>query len=93
MEKKELIRKDQFIEYLEHSIDDNAGFNLEWELKKDNKTFITSVTKITPSMLQDTLKFVINELDEDLNYIGNGEVGAGFTAGIKGWEMFDVEEW
>ncbi len=93
MEKKELSRKDWIIEYLENSIDDNAGFNLEWELKKDNKTFITSVTKITPSMLQDTLKFVINELDEDLNYIGNGEVGAGFTAGIKGWEMFDVEEW
>ena len=93
MEKKELSRKDWIIEYLENSIDDNAGFNLEWELKKDNKTFITSVTKITPSMLQDTLKFVINELDEDLNYIGNGEVGVGFTAGIKGWEMFDVEEW
>ena len=93
MEKKELSRKNWIIEYLENSIDDNAGFNLEWELKKDNKTFITSVTKITPSMLQDTLKFVINELDEDLNYIGNGEVGAGFTAGIKGWEMFDVEEW
>lgn len=93
MEKKELSRKDWIIEYLENSIDDNAGFNLEWELKKDNKTFITNVIKITPSMLQDTLKFVINELDEDLNYIGNGEVGAGFTAGIKGWEMFDVEEW
>ena len=43
-------------------------------------------------MLQDTLKFVLNELDEDLNYI-NGEVGAGFTARIKGWQMFDVEEW
>ena len=93
MEKKELSRKDWIIEYLENSIDDNAGFNLEWELKKDNKTFITNMIKITPSMLQDTLKFVINELDEDLNYIGNGEVGAGFTAGIKGWEMFDVEEW
>lgn len=92
MEKKELSRKDWIIEYLENSIDDNAGFNLEWELKKDNKTFITSVTKITPSMLQDTLKFVLNELDEDLNYI-NSEVGAGFTARIKGWEMFDVEEW
>ena len=93
MEKKELSRKDWIIEYLENSIDDNAGFNLEWELKKDNKTFITNVIKITPSMLQDTLKFVINELDEDLNYICNGEVGAGFTAKIKGWEMFDVEEW
>lgn len=93
MEKKELSRKDWIIEYLENSIDDNAGFNLEWELKKDNKTFITNVIKITPSMLQDTLKFVINELDEDLNYIGNGKIGAGFTAGIKGWEMFDVEEW
>lgn len=93
MEKKELSRKDWIIEYLENSIDDNAGFNLEWELRKDNKIFITSVTKITPSMLQDTLKFVINELDEDLNYICNGEVGAGFTAKIKGWEMFDVEEW
>jgi len=92
MEKKELSRKDWIIEYLENSIDDNAGFNLEWELKKDNKTFITSVTKITPSMLQDTLKFVLNELDEDLHYI-NGEVGAGFTARIKGWEMFDKEEW
>lgn len=93
MEKKELSRKDWIIEYLENSIDDNAGFNLEWELRKDNKIFITSVTKITPSMLQDTLKFVINELDEDLNYIGNGEVGVGFTAGIKGWEMFNIEEW
>ena len=92
MEKKELSRKDWIIEYLENSIDDNAGFNLEWELKKDNKTFITSVTKITPSMLQDTLKFVLNELDEDLNYIGNDD-GAGFTARIKGWQMFDVEEW
>ncbi|MBB1549155.1 MAG: hypothetical protein HG450_004050 [Clostridiales bacterium] len=93
MEKKELSRKDWIIEYLENSIDDNAGFNLEWELKKDNKTFITSVTKITPSMLQDTLKFVLNELDEDLNYIGNDEIGAGFTARIKVWQMFDVEEW
>ena len=93
MEKKELSRKDWIIEYLENSIDDNVGFNLEWELKKDNKTFITSVTKITPSMLQDTLKFVLNELDEDLNYISNDEIGAGFTARIKGWEMFDVEEW
>ena len=93
MEKKELSRKGWIIEYLENSIDDNAGFNLEWELKKDNKTFITSVTKITPSMLQDTLKFVLNELDEDLNYIGNDEIGAGFKARIKGWQMFDVEEW
>lgn len=93
MEKKELSRKDWIIEYLENSIDDNAGFNLEWELKKDNKTFIISVTKITPSMLQDTLKFVLNELDEDLNYIGNDEIGAGFKARIKGWQMFDVEEW
>ena len=93
MEKKELSRKDWIIEYLENSIDDNAGFNLEWELKKDNKTFITSVTKITPSMLQDTLKFVINELDEKLNYIGSDKIGASFTARIKGWEMFDKEEW
>jgi hypothetical protein len=44
-------------------------------------------------MLQDTLKFVLNELDEDLNYIGNDEIGAGFKARIKGWQMFDVEEW
>ena len=93
MEKKELSRKDWIIEYLENSIDDNAGFNLEWELKKDNKTFITSVTKITPSMLQDTLKFVLNELDEDLNYIGNDAIGAGFKARIKGLQLFDVEEW
>ena len=30
---------------------------------------------------------------QDLNYIGNDEIGAGFKARIKGWQMFDVEEW
>lgn len=93
MEKKELSRKDQFIEYLEHSIDDNVGFNLEWESIKDGELFIARVTKITPSMLQDTLKFVINMFDEDLNYIDMVNDKTRYLVRIKGWEMFNIEEW
>ena len=96
MDKKEPSRKDQFIEYLEHSIDDNVGFYLEWEeweQIKDGELFIARVNKITPSMLQDTLEFVINMFDEDLIYIGTVNDKTHYLARIKGWEMFDIEEW
>lgn len=96
MDKKEPSRKDQFIEYLEHSIDDNVGFYLEWEeweQIKDGELFKARVNKITPSMLQDTLEFVINMFDEDLIYIGTVNDKTRYLARIKGWEMFDIEEW
>lgn len=93
MEKKELSRKDKFIEYLEHSIDDNVGFYLEWEPIKDGELFTVRVNKITPCMLQDTLDFVINMYDEDLNYIGIVDDETRYLAKIKDWEMFNIEEW
>lgn len=89
MSKHEITRKYSLLDFVECCIDENVGFNIEWELRKLNRKIIVNSVKIRPDKLRETKEFIENEMDCSLTYKDTNT----FKAVIVGWEMFDKEEW